>query len=174
MAHSTEKQADERENDELRSKRFGGRDADLRSGVHVNAAIALARDRARDVVANPERAITFAPAFAQRAERIGGFTALADGKNEGVVRSWACCDDETRSRIRLRSECWPDIRSDIRRPCRRAARCRNPSGRRARRRAIPPDSYSSRRAWQCILPRLRRPRMASRTESGCSKISLSM
>ena len=35
--------------------------------MHVNAAVAFPRDGAGDVVANPEGAITFALAFAQRA-----------------------------------------------------------------------------------------------------------
>ena len=54
--------------------------------MHVDTAVALARDRARDVVANPERAITLAPAFAQRAERVGGFAALADREDERIAR----------------------------------------------------------------------------------------
>ncbi len=72
----------------LRRERFGGRDADLGSGVHVNAAIAFARDGAGDVIANSERAMSFAPALAQCAERIGGFAALADREDERVVRHW--------------------------------------------------------------------------------------
>ena len=54
--------------------------------MHVNAAIALARDRAGDIVANPKRAITFAATFVQGAERIGSFTALTDGEHQGVAR----------------------------------------------------------------------------------------
>src|ERR1700730_18479387 len=54
--------------------------------MHVNAAVALPRDRAGDIVANPERAITFATAFAQGAERIGSFTALTDGEHQSVAR----------------------------------------------------------------------------------------
>ena len=65
MAHPAEEQSDQREDGDLRSERFCRGDADLRPGVHVNAAVAFARDRARDVVANAERAITFAPALAQ-------------------------------------------------------------------------------------------------------------
>ena len=66
----------------LRRERFRGRDADLRPGVHVNAPVAFARDCARDVIANSQCAKTFAPAFTQRAERIRGFAALADGENQ--------------------------------------------------------------------------------------------
>src|SRR5438552_19211731 len=56
--------------------------------MHVNAAVALARDRAGDVVTNPERAITFAAAFVEGAERIGSFTALTDGEHQSVARHW--------------------------------------------------------------------------------------
>ena len=54
--------------------------------MHVNAAIAFARDRARDIVANSESPITFPPALAQCAERVGGFAALADRENQRVRR----------------------------------------------------------------------------------------
>src|SRR5205807_9594376 len=54
--------------------------------MHVNAAIALPRDRAGDIVANPERAITFAATFVQGAERIGSFTALTDGEHQTAAR----------------------------------------------------------------------------------------
>ena len=53
--------------------------------MHIDAAVALSRDRARDVVADAERAIAFAPAFAQRAERIRRFAALADREKERVA-----------------------------------------------------------------------------------------
>src|ERR1051325_7815490 len=58
IAHPSKKQAEQRENYKLRGKRFGGRHADLGSGVHVNAAVALARDRACDVVTNAQSAKT--------------------------------------------------------------------------------------------------------------------
>ena len=48
--------------------------------MHVNPAVALARNRARDVVANSQGAKTFAPAFAQCTERVRGLAALADGE----------------------------------------------------------------------------------------------
>src|SRR5205823_3892937 len=55
------------------------------SRVHVNTAVALTRDRARDVVANSKRAIAFAFAFAQSAKRVGGFAALADREDKRVL-----------------------------------------------------------------------------------------
>ena len=86
MAHPAEEQSEQREDRDLRGERFRRRHADLRPGVHVNAAVAFARDRAGDVVANAEGAITFAPAFAQRAERVRRFAALADGEDQRVPR----------------------------------------------------------------------------------------
>src|SRR5262249_12949692 len=59
--------------------------ADLRAGVHINAAIAFARDRAGDVVTNPQRAVAFALTFAQRSQGVSGFTALAERENERVL-----------------------------------------------------------------------------------------
>src|ERR1700738_677328 len=88
MAHAAEKQTDERENDELRSKRFRRGHADFGAGMHVNAAIAFARDCAGNIIANAERAVTLAPAFAQGAERVGSFTALAYGENERFRSHW--------------------------------------------------------------------------------------
>src|SRR5262249_61600846 len=71
---------------ELRGKCFGGRQANLRPRVHVNAAVAFTRNRARDVVANSEGAVTFAPALAQRAERVCSFAALANGEYQRLRR----------------------------------------------------------------------------------------
>src|SRR5438132_533555 len=82
IAHPSEEQREQRENNKLRRKRFGSRHTDLRSRVHINASVALSRDRARDVVTNPQGAKTFAPAFAQCTERVRSFAALADGKNQ--------------------------------------------------------------------------------------------
>src|SRR4051812_33539853 len=86
MPHSTEKQSNRRQNRDLRCKRFGGGYADLGTGMHIDAAIALSRDRAGDVVANPEGTIAFAPAFAECAEGVRGFAALANGEHDRVAR----------------------------------------------------------------------------------------
>ncbi len=82
ISHPSKEQSEERQNGKLRRKRFRSCDADLRPGVHVNSPIAFASDCARDVVTNSQCAKTFAPAFTQRAERIRGFAALADGENQ--------------------------------------------------------------------------------------------
>src|SRR5438552_18520863 len=86
ITHPSEKQSNESENDKIRSKRFRGLDANLGTGMHVNATVTLARDRARDVVTNSQRPKTFAPAFTKCAERIRSFAALADGKNQSLRR----------------------------------------------------------------------------------------
>src|SRR5205809_6164251 len=57
--------------------------------MHINAAVALARDRARDIVTNSERAIAFAFALAQCAQRVRRFAALADRENERAF-GWRC------------------------------------------------------------------------------------
>ena len=56
--------------------------------MHVNATVAFTRDCARNVVANSQCAKTFAPAFAQRAEGVRGFAALADGEHQRFRRHW--------------------------------------------------------------------------------------
>ena len=139
---------------DLRSERFRRRDADLRPGMHVNAAVALARDRAGDVVANAERAITFAPAFAQRAERVGGFSALTDGENERVARHRCVAMTKLAGVFhfsRNLASCSIKIFADHRR---HAARCRSRSARRGRHRATAPASCSIRPVSRCILPSL--------------------
>ena len=54
--------------------------------MHVNAAVALARNCARDVIANAQRAKAFAPAFTECAERVGSLAALADCENQRLRR----------------------------------------------------------------------------------------
>src|SRR5213592_441230 len=81
-SHPAEEQADEREDDNLRRERFRSCNADLRSGMHVNASVALARNCTRDVVADSKSAKTFAPAFAEGAERVRSLAALADSEED--------------------------------------------------------------------------------------------
>ena len=52
--------------------------------MHVDAAVAFAGDRAGHIVANAERAVALALAFAQCRKRIGCLAALADDESEGV------------------------------------------------------------------------------------------
>src|SRR5215831_19714871 len=54
--------------------------------MHVNAAVAFARDGACDVVANSKRAKTFSSALAQCAERVGSFAALANCEHQRLKR----------------------------------------------------------------------------------------
>jgi len=85
LAHPPEEQANQGQDHDLRGERLRCRNPDLGASVHVNAAVAFARDRARNVVANSERAIAFAFAFAQCAEGVGGLSALTDRENQGVL-----------------------------------------------------------------------------------------
>ena len=50
--------------------------------MHVNASVALARNCTRDVVADSKSAKTFAPAFAEGAERVRSLAALADSEDQ--------------------------------------------------------------------------------------------
>src|SRR5579864_3495056 len=54
--------------------------------MHVNSAVALTSNCARDVITNSEGAISFAFALSQCSEGIGGFATLADRENQGVLR----------------------------------------------------------------------------------------
>src|SRR3984893_8447590 len=88
ITHPAKEQPKECENDKLRRKRFCSRDADFRTGVHINSSIALPGNRARDVVTNSQSAKAFAPAFAQGSECIRGFAALADRKDQRLRSHW--------------------------------------------------------------------------------------
>src|ERR1700730_2867277 len=88
ISHPAKKQPKQGKNDKLRRKRFRRRDADFRTGVHVNSPVALARNRARDIVTNSQSPKAFAPAFAQGSECIRGFAALADRKDQRLRSHW--------------------------------------------------------------------------------------
>ncbi len=86
MPDAAEQQRYEGEDGDLRGERLGGGDADLGPGVHVHAAVALARDGAGDVVADAQGAVAFALALAHGRQGIGGLPALADDEDEGIPR----------------------------------------------------------------------------------------
>src|SRR5438067_974634 len=88
ISHSTEEQTDQRKDDNLRGEGFRRCDADLRTGVHVNAAVALPCNCAGDVIANPQRAKAFAAAFTERTESVSSLAALADCENQCLRRHW--------------------------------------------------------------------------------------
>ena len=85
MADAAEEQAEQGEDRELGGEGFCGSNADLGAGVHVDAAVALAGDCARDIVANAERAVALALALAERGEGVGGLAALADDEHQRVA-----------------------------------------------------------------------------------------
>src|SRR5215467_8267020 len=84
-AHTSEEEANERKYDNLRRERFRRCDADLRASMHVNASVVLPRDCARNVVADSKSSEAFTSAFAERAERVRGFAALADSENQRLA-----------------------------------------------------------------------------------------
>ena len=80
----------------MRRERLGRDDGDLRAGVQIDAAAALARDGAADDVDDAEHASAFALHFLDRGERVEGFARLADGDVERVLLDRRDCDSETR------------------------------------------------------------------------------
>ncbi len=85
VAHAAEAEGEEAEDGDLADEGFGGGDADLGTGVHVDAAVALAGDGGADVITNAEGAEAFAAGFAHGTEGVCGFATLADGEEEGVA-----------------------------------------------------------------------------------------
>ena len=88
MTNAAQEETEERENGQLRCEGLRRGNPDLRSRVHVDAAIAFAGDRAGDIVANAKRAVPFSLALAQGGKRVGSFPALADDKSERVALKW--------------------------------------------------------------------------------------
>src|SRR6267378_1070428 len=82
ISHPAKEQSEKRKDDKLRRKRFGSGDSDFRTRVHVDSSVALAGDRARDIVTNSQSPKAFPTAFTQRPECTRGFTALADGEDQ--------------------------------------------------------------------------------------------
>ena len=85
MADAAQQQRQQGQNGHLRGEALGRGDADLRAGVHVDAAIVLAGDGAGDVVADAQGPVALALALAQCGQRIGGLAALADDKDQRVL-----------------------------------------------------------------------------------------
>ena len=85
MPDAAQQQREQGEDGDLRGEGFGGGDADLRAGVHVDAAVVLAGDGAGDVVANAEGAVALALALAHGGQGIGGLAALADDEDQRVL-----------------------------------------------------------------------------------------
>ena len=54
--------------------------------MEINSAIGLLGDRAADHVADRQRVVPFALAFAEGRERIGRLAALGDGKDQRLDR----------------------------------------------------------------------------------------
>ena len=84
MPDAPKQEAQQGQHRDLGGEGFGGRNADLRPGMHVHPAVAFTGDGAGDIITNAQRPVAFALAFAHGSECIRRFAALADGKNDGV------------------------------------------------------------------------------------------
>ncbi len=85
VVQAAEVQRQQRESETLRGVGLGGRDADFRAGVQVDASVRFLRDGAADHVADGQGGMALAFHFAQGRQRIGGFTALGDRKQQRPV-----------------------------------------------------------------------------------------
>src|SRR5690348_9589396 len=84
-ADAAEVNGEQQENGEGGNKGFGGGDADLGPGMHVNAAVGLAGDGAADDVDNRQDPVTAAFGFAQRGQGVGGLTGLGNDEEDGAL-----------------------------------------------------------------------------------------
>src|SRR5690606_11340067 len=82
IARTSDMESQQDECGDLGSEGLGGRDADFRSGVRIDAAVDLAGDGAVDDIADAKRSSALALEFAKGGERIGGFARLGDENGE--------------------------------------------------------------------------------------------
>ena len=75
----------QRQHRDLRSEGLGRRDADLGTGMQINAAVGFAGDRAADHVADARAPDAPAFGFAQAGQRVGRFAGLRDGEHQRVL-----------------------------------------------------------------------------------------
>src|SRR4051812_48283582 len=141
--------------------------------MHINSAVTLACDGTGNVVANPERPIAFATALPQSSQRVRRFSALANREHQSVTSHGSVTMpklagelDLGRNAGELFNEIFPHHPGMQRRSATGQHHPANVT--QLRRRHIQAPSFAVHSS------RLSRPRMASRTVLGCSKISLSM
>ena len=163
------------ERGELGRERLGRGDADLRAGVRVErAAVALARDRRADHVADRERlrAARLRAPSPPRACRRSRPTARSRGT--GRARRRAGRGSGTRSRARPRPGCARAPRSSAARRGRRATGAAGDDDDAARATARTSSGSSTPSSVTSPCSSEARPRIVSATARGCSKISLCM
>ena len=85
VSNAGQVQGQEREHGDLGSEALGAGDADLGTGVEVDAADGLTGDRGADDVADGERGVAAAAGFAECAQGIGRLAGLGQDKDEGVI-----------------------------------------------------------------------------------------
>ena len=84
-ADSAHEQRHERQHRDLGGERLGRGHADFRSGVQINSAIRLARNRAADDVAEGEHLVAPPAGLPQAGECVGRFARLRDDEDQRVL-----------------------------------------------------------------------------------------
>ena len=84
LALAPERQREQRQHRDLAGERLGRGDADLGTGVDVDAAVGLARDRRAHHVDDAERPRALALRLAHRRQRVRGLARLRDHQHRGA------------------------------------------------------------------------------------------
>ena len=174
VAQAAELERQQRERDHLARERLGGRDADLRTGVQVDAAVVLARDRRAHHVHEAERLRAAALRLAHGRQRVGRFARLRDDDAQRLVGDDRVAVAELRRVLHLAADARMLLDhhlADQRAVPARAAR-RDDDVVEAL--AALRRSGSGRRAWRSRPRPRERPRIVFSMVCGCSMISLSM
>src|SRR6516162_4503851 len=85
MPRAAEMDRKQGQHGDLGGEGLGAGDADLRSGVKVDAAVHGSGDGAADDVADAERALSLAFRFAQGGQRVRSFARLSDADDDRVL-----------------------------------------------------------------------------------------
>ena len=174
MPQPAQVEGQQRQDGDLGRERLGAGDADLGAGVEVDAAVGLAGDRAADGVDDRQRRVPPPLGLAEGAERVGGLARLAEDEDERAVVERGVAVAELAGVLDLDGqvgEPLDQVFADQRRVPARAAGGEDDPADPAE---LPVPRGSGRRTAAVASARRSRPRQASTTVSGCSRISLSM
>ena len=105
----------QRERRHLAGERLGARDADLRAGVQVDAAVHLAGDRGAHHVHQAHRPCPAALGLADRRQRVGGLAALGDADDQRAAVHHRIAVAELGGVLDLHRESGPSPRACTRR-----------------------------------------------------------
>ena len=159
---------------DLGRERLGAGDADLGAGMEVDPAVGLAGDRAADGVDDRQGRVPAALGLAEGAQRVGGLARLAEDEDQRpvverrvAVAEFAGVLDLDRQVGEPLDQVFADQRRVPARPAGGEDDAADAGGAGGAERFRPPKTAvaSARRS---------RPRQASTTVSGCSRISLIM